>query len=62
MFICPGSATIYPEPVADQFISSHMKLCFSYYSVSWRFINIYQIHRIVQAVLRRDVYCVGMHK
>ena len=35
MFICPGSTTIYPEPVADQFISSHMKLCFSYHPVSW---------------------------
>ena len=40
MFICPGSTTIYAEPVADQFISSHMKLCFSYHPVSWRFINL----------------------
>ncbi|EFE09890.1 hypothetical protein CIT292_06049 [Citrobacter youngae ATCC 29220] len=55
MFICPRSTTIYPEPVADQFISSHMKLCFSYHPVSWRFINIYQIHRIVRAESRRDV-------
>lgn len=62
MFICPGSTTIYPEPVADQFISSHMKLRFSYHPVSGDFINIYQIHWIVLAVSKRYMYCVRMRK